>query len=542
MRRHVQGIGIRYWSGQDLLDLQHESLRIHDDFFGALPMHVVSGCEVTTVAGSRYNIAAGLVMLRGKDQDGNDVRRVVPFAGRENTILPVYLKLAFTMVDRGYKSGGVKPIYYDFHAVAVTVKPGADTPYLEITKNGGTSFPDALQDAAHRFITDTERAKWNGYESGLVTDEERDRWNNFDPFPVNEIRRFSQAFDFTDPKYLLCDGSRVSQADYPDLVLDPSWEIKDDTFLRNVSDRYYEDMLLVGERLYAPGQYNIYYTDDFVSWSTIPVLVNGSAITSAIKSIAYGNGLWVLGLTNGQVVTSPDLVNWTARGTIAPSIVFGNGMFVGFSGTTLYFSNDGISWTSKNVSSNITYPIQVLEFFDGEWWMGVSNAYNHSLFKTADFVTFTNVCISNVANYAISALYSFNGAIFVFHNPPGNNPYGYVTYNKGTTWTRFNLPSVWHAAFAFWKGTYILIGSPSTSGSGSDEWGFGRMYISKDLQNWEVVKDLYPFGRSASFMPITASGKLLISDWWGDAYLCDLTDLKLPTISDDETKSYIKAL
>ena len=44
MKRHVQYQGIRKWSGDDLLELQSEPLRVLDNFFAQWGNCVICGC------------------------------------------------------------------------------------------------------------------------------------------------------------------------------------------------------------------------------------------------------------------------------------------------------------------------------------------------------------------------------------------------------------------------------------------------------------------------------------------------------------------
>ena len=155
MKRHVQVTGVRYWAGDDFLELQGESLKILDKFYGQFGPFVLSGCEVSQ-GEDDYNVAPGLVVLDGKDPDGATVRLIAPFAGAENTILPIYLTLSHEIIRRPYLDGGNKPIVTDYKAVASTLEP-EEGPYLKITENGGLRFIDAIQDSQHRFITDVER-------------------------------------------------------------------------------------------------------------------------------------------------------------------------------------------------------------------------------------------------------------------------------------------------------------------------------------------------------------------------------------------------
>lgn len=160
MKRQVQYAGVKKWAGSDIVECQSQPLEAIDRFFGQYGPHILQGCEVT-LSGDRAEISAGLVALEGKDAEGNNVRMVVPFEGVTGTVLPVYLTLSHTVRERPYVDGSVKPVAYDYKAVAAAVKPAESTPYLEITAAGGRRFSDVVQDAGHRFITDAERTKWN---------------------------------------------------------------------------------------------------------------------------------------------------------------------------------------------------------------------------------------------------------------------------------------------------------------------------------------------------------------------------------------------
>ncbi len=173
MKRQVQYAGVKKWAGSDIVECQSQPLEAIDRFFGQYGPHILQGCEVT-LAGDRADISAGLAALEGKDAEGNDVRMVVPFEGVTGTVLPVYLTLSHTVRERPYVDGSVKPVAYDYKAVASSVKPAGGTSYLEITAAGGVRFADAVQDAGHRFVTDRERAAWDAKETPDGAQEKAD--------------------------------------------------------------------------------------------------------------------------------------------------------------------------------------------------------------------------------------------------------------------------------------------------------------------------------------------------------------------------------
>jgi hypothetical protein len=80
---------------------------------------------------------------------------------------------------------------------------------------------------------------------------------------------------------------------------------------------------------------------------------SGGDDNNLLRSIAYGNGVWVAG--GWRYVTSTDGVKWTDHGmtvdavaavpcNIIESIAFGQGRFVGACGDNLVWSTDGLAW------------------------------------------------------------------------------------------------------------------------------------------------------------------------------------------------------
>lgn len=151
MKRHVQTEGVRKWAGDHLIELQSEALRILDSFFAGHGSFILSGCAITQ-AGATYNVTPGLVVLEGLDYQGQAATMVVPFAGVSGVPLPVYLALDYTVRQRPYNDGQVRPISYDYYAKASTVKPGSEAQYLTLDANT-LRYLDAVQDDKHRFIT-----------------------------------------------------------------------------------------------------------------------------------------------------------------------------------------------------------------------------------------------------------------------------------------------------------------------------------------------------------------------------------------------------
>ena len=191
-------------------------------FFEKYGNCVIKGCEVSVANNGMYNVSPGYVALSGIDQDGNNTFKVVPFSGKNEVTLPLYLTLAYNVIDREYADNKVKPIAYNFYAQASVIQP-SEGKFLEIGTSEVRQFVDAIhltekldktgngrdvtvtfsqeternniesgeklsilwgkvckwfvdlkkiaftgaasdiiEDATHRFVTDTEKTTWNG--------------------------------------------------------------------------------------------------------------------------------------------------------------------------------------------------------------------------------------------------------------------------------------------------------------------------------------------------------------------------------------------
>lgn len=121
MKRHVQLPGVRKWSGDDLLELQGENLKVLDGYFSQGGNCVLCGCEM-----GETSIAAGIVTLGGK---------VMAFDGAVNVeMFPAYLIPSKTDITREYLDDVVRNIAEQYKALLVYLKP-EEGDYIEIGKN-----------------------------------------------------------------------------------------------------------------------------------------------------------------------------------------------------------------------------------------------------------------------------------------------------------------------------------------------------------------------------------------------------------------------
>lgn len=165
MKRHIQTPGVRQWAGEDLVELQSEPLKAIDLFFSQYEPCIIQGCQTTDNGNNTYTIAPGLLALAGVDINGSRTFKVVPFAGIAEVSLPVYFSLGYSVIERSYLDGHVKPVAYNYRAEISTVEPEGE--FLELSESSNIHFVDVIQcDSVHRFFTDTERRKLEGIATG----------------------------------------------------------------------------------------------------------------------------------------------------------------------------------------------------------------------------------------------------------------------------------------------------------------------------------------------------------------------------------------
>ena len=115
---------------------------------------------------------------------------------------------------------------------------------------------------------------------------------------------------------------------------------------------------------------------DGISW-----IKQTSNTTERLYGISYNNGIWVVVGSRGVILTSSNGTSWTKRVSnttkYLTNITYGNGVWVAIGHTTIVTSNNGISWTLRmswgTYRSN--YPLQKVAYGNGMWVIAGHNPH-----------------------------------------------------------------------------------------------------------------------------------------------------------------------
>jgi hypothetical protein len=166
MKQQVQETGVRKWFGDDFINMQNELMSAIEGIISDYGNCVLSGATVTNNGNGTYTISDGIAYL--KDSTGANGKLCRIYSQTiASASFPVYLQQASKDKDdvsgygRAYQDAITKNIIVEYYAEIVTVQP-AHSNYLSLTSAGVTTkLRDALQSAAYRFVSDTEKTAWN---------------------------------------------------------------------------------------------------------------------------------------------------------------------------------------------------------------------------------------------------------------------------------------------------------------------------------------------------------------------------------------------
>lgn len=226
---------------------------------------------------------------------------------------------------------------------------------------------------------------------------------------------------------------------------------------------------------------------DAVTWSysTAPGSSNGGQLT-------FGNGLFLLSTGSGTTVfTSPNGITWTSRASALQSsaspygATYGGGFYVvcGLFGT-ISSSTDGVTFTSRlrtngNGFTRAAYKSNV-------WLVGGGDG----IWRSTDGISFSQV--SSLGGNALAA----GSSLFI----RGQNGGGLYTSPDGNTWTSrtsgFGSTNIRAASFS--NGLYIIGGGGSFTGG-------GKLGTSPDGITWTLRTSGFGTGGDDKIEAITST-------------------------------------
>ena len=174
----------------------------------------------------------------------------------------------------------------------------------------------------------------------------------------------------------------------------------------------------------SSGNVGLAYSTDGIAWTASPT---NSIFGTQSYSIAYGNGLWVIGCNgNSAMVYSTDGMSWTVSSdgtTIMAACVtvfYGNGLWVaGGDGTnTLAYSTDGMTWTGSP-SSAIFDACDVVTY-NGKW---MAAGTDNQLAYSSDGISWTASVIIDIGTGVQGLAIRNLGTAFVAQTAFDNDTY-----------------------------------------------------------------------------------------------------------------------
>jgi hypothetical protein len=252
--------------------------------------------------------------------------------------------------------------------------------------------------------------------------------------------------------WLAMDGSIASQASNPVLYANVglikdglnTWTARTSGTTSPIRSIIYGNSLYV----YAGAGGVLATSTDAITWTA-----RTSGTTSQIASLTYGNGIYVYAGVSGILATSTDAITWTARtsGTSfgISCLTYGNGLYVyGGQGAVLATSTDAITWTARQ--SNSTGLINTIIYGNSLYVYGSSNGF---LATSTDAISWYGAISNSSA--------TINGLIYANSSYLAAGTNGYAVSDDGINWNPIFVPGpVQGLSVTYGSGntTYVISG------------------------------------------------------------------------------------
>ena len=241
------------------------------------------------------------------------------------------------------------------------------------------------------------------------------------------------------------------------------------------------------------------------AWENIMPTLRSIGMTSTARSIAYGNGIWVVANSGGLIATSSDGETWIQQTssfgtTVISRVAYGNGLWVAVGGDgKLATSTNGVSWTQQTSSFGSTY-IWSVAYGDG-LWVAVGN--DGKLATSSNGTSWTQQTSSFGTTAILDVAYA-NG-LWIAVGAGGK----LATSSNGTSWTPQTI--IYAASIqsvAYGNGLWIIAGGSGVLATSSN--GTSWTQRTSGFGSSAITSVAYGDGR---WIAVGASGKLATSSF-----------------------------
>lgn len=215
--------------------------------------------------------------------------------------------------------------------------------------------------------------------------------------------------------------------------------------------------------------------DNGETWSIHKELLSGATPNNANYSqpldVFFGNGIFVIVCTN-CIYTSQDAIVWTPYintfGILIPRGAYGNGVYlIGASDGSMVFSPDGVTWT-KTAANYLTYINPTgIAYGNGAFVAGNANANGFWTISLDNGLSWS--ATGAVSTAPMTSIAFGNGTFCAVAGNTGALGYNIaMTSPNGVTWTTRTLPSTQYwRSITFGNGVFLAVGQPVSGGSGT---------------------------------------------------------------------------
>jgi hypothetical protein len=210
------------------------------------------------------------------------------------------------------------------------------------------------------------------------------------------------------------------------------------------------------------------FTDNIntgITWTTV-----NSTFGGTIRTVGYGNDLWVISGDAGYSHVSTDTVSWVSKdtsfaGNIIRSIAYGNGLWVAVGHQSfISTSTNALTWITQNSNSGTTTIFSSISYGNGIWLAGADIG---KLRSSTNGITWSTIN-SSFATTALSSIYANNLWVIVGQNGELSTSTNYVNWTTRTsTFGTSNITSI-----AYGNGLFVTAGQS------------GQLRYSTNAINW----------------------------------------------------------